>query len=288
MKKVLIVFVVVVLFILMLVSCGNDGNQNNDDSQEVIAETTPTPTPEPEPDISAYSFYGIWYWDVGHGFSLIFNEDGTGEWIGFDTSFDWEVSPDFEYITFTSGDIIYTATIEGDYLLVHSIDAVIGEMVWTYTRVQIVELETPVPEGEVAFIYADYLDFKLPLGWQVGFDNVINMRNDGGAVIFSLTGRFDEGITDLSGYNRYRLVMTSSLMQLEAEDIIYIDVSSDAHYPTLSAVYHTMMFGRFATGISFAILGEENTLVVHTLNFANSGIETDEVIDFVFSIRFRN
>jgi len=37
---------------------------------------------------------GVWEWNFDDRFQLVFNEDGTGEWVGFNHEFTWEVSGD--------------------------------------------------------------------------------------------------------------------------------------------------------------------------------------------------
>ena len=72
-------------------------------------------------ELPADGLIGTWMWVDSDNFQLIFNEDGTGEWVGFDYEFTWEVSGDEVTMTGISTPR-WNFEIIGRYLTISSID----------------------------------------------------------------------------------------------------------------------------------------------------------------------
>jgi len=77
---------------------------------------------------------GTWEWDISDTFQLIFNEDGTGEWIGIGDEFTWEVSGDEILMSVVGipGTERWHFEISGQELIITNI--MVPEMVYTYIR----------------------------------------------------------------------------------------------------------------------------------------------------------
>ena len=81
-------------------------------------------------DIS--EFVGIWAWDVDSSFQLIFEANGTGQWIGVVDSFEWEYVSGELILTVNGLVDIWSAVIEGDSFILTSLQE--DDVEWTYIR----------------------------------------------------------------------------------------------------------------------------------------------------------
>lgn len=85
-----------------------------------------------ESDVSAELLVGSWSWEFDGSFQLVFEEDGSGEWVGIFDSIEWEFVND--ELRIDDGTMIqrWSVSLAGDALTITSLQE--DDMVYTYLR----------------------------------------------------------------------------------------------------------------------------------------------------------
>jgi len=75
---------------------------------------------------------GVWEWELGNEFRLVFNANGTGEWVGLHNEFTWEVSGDELTMNILGVPQRWSFEISGRELIISSLD--LAGLSYTYIR----------------------------------------------------------------------------------------------------------------------------------------------------------
>jgi len=87
---------------------------------------------EDEGSEAEFDLPGTWQWESNHVFRLVFNEDGTGEWIGMYDEFRWETSGDELTLIVFGIPQRWHFEISGRNLIISSLD--LDGLSYTYIR----------------------------------------------------------------------------------------------------------------------------------------------------------